>query len=193
MAPSTGTQSPIVKLAIAVGVLLLAAGACVAGLQETRLTCTRAACEVVKTYPDSRTRHDLRDVHAVEVHQGSGKQRNTYTVVIVDSRGVSTRIHSSGEAGAAALKRELEEVLAGQRPRLELVTPPMYWMFAFVAMLAVFSLLEIRAAIRGWGKHAAPAPAPARAPAQRRAIVLWAALLAVTLVVSGVGNCLLRS
>mgnify|MGYP000281731654 FL=1 len=138
------------------------------------------------------TRHDLRDVHAVEVHQGSGKQRSTYTVVIVDSRGGSTRIHSSGEAGAAALKRELEEVLAGQRPRLELVTPPMYWMFAFVAMLAVFALLEIRAAIRGWGRHAAPAPAPARAPAQRRALVLWAALLAVTLVVSGVGNCLLR-
>ena len=188
MATSTRPQSPITRLAIAVGALLLAAGAAVAGLQETRLTCTRAACETVKTFPASLTRQELRDIHAVEIHQGSGKQRGTYSVSLVDTRGASIRIHSSGEAGAATFKRELEEVLAGQRPRLEVVTPPMYWIFAFVALLAAFSFYEIRAAIRSWGTYTRPA----RAKTSSRPYLLWGALVVGALVVSTAANFILE-
>lgn len=188
MATSTGPQSPLTTLAIAIGAVLLAAGAAVAGLQETRLTCTRDACETVKTFPASHTRQDLSDVRDVEIHQGSGKQRNTYTVSLIDTRGASIRIHSSGEAGAATFKRELEEVLAGQRPQLEVVSPPMYWMLAFVVLLLVFGGYEAREAVRSWGKYARPA-AP---KTSRRPFILWGALVVGALVVSSVGNFILE-
>ncbi len=176
------------KLGIAAGVLLLAVAGTVAGLRETRLTCTRAECVTVQTFPASRTRQDLTDIRAVEVHQGSGKQRNTYTVSLIDTRGSSLRIHSSGEAGATQFKRELEEVLAGQRPQLEVVSPPMYWMLVFVALLVLFAGYEVREAIRSRGKYVRPP----RQKTNSRPYILWGALVVGALVVSAAGNFMLE-
>lgn len=178
----------MVKLVIAVGVVLLVVAGTVTGLRETRLTCTRAACETVTTFPSSRTRQDLGDIRGVEVHQGGGKQRNTYYVSLIDTRGSSIRIHSSGEAGAAAFKRELEEVLAGQRPQLEVVTPPMYWMLAFVALIVLLAVHEIRETIRNRGKYVRPP----RQKTNSRPFVLWGALVVGALVVSAAGNFILE-
>lgn len=174
----------MVKLFIAAGVLLLAVGGTVAGLRETRLTCTRAACETVRSFPSSRSRQDLGDIRGVEVLRGSGKQRDNYVVSLINTRGSSIRIHSSGEAGANTLKRELEEVLAGQRAQLEVISPPMYWMLGFVALLVLFAVYEVRETVRSWGKYVRPA----RQPTNRRPYVLWGALVVGALVVSAVGN-----
>jgi len=184
----SGPQSPAAKLVIAVGVLLLAVAGTVGGLRETRLTCTRAACETVKTFPSSRSRQDLGDIRGVEVHQGSGKQRNTHYVSLINTRGSSIRIHTSGEAGAAAFKRELEEVLAGQRPQVEVISPPMYWMLGFVALLVLFAVHEVRETVRSWGKYVRPP----RQPTNWRPYVLWGALVVGALVVSAVGNFMLE-
>lgn len=185
---SSGPQSPIMKLVIAVGLLMLVAAGTVAGLGETRLTCTRAECVTVHTFPSSRTRQDLTDIRAVEVHRGSGKQRDTHNVYLVNTRGSSIRIHSSGEAGAAQFKRELEEVLTGQRPQLEVVSPPMYWMLAFVALLVLLAIYEIRDTIRNWGKYVRPP----RQPTNSRPYILWGALVVGALVVSAAGNFILE-
>ena len=188
MATSTGPQSPTAKLAIGVGMLALAAGSAVFGLRETRLTCTPAACETVQSYPTSRTRQDLAEIHAVEVHQRSGKQRGVYIVSLIDTKGASIRVHSAGQTGAETFKRELEELLAGQRQRIEVVTPPIYWMLAFAALLVLFAVYEIREAIRSWGKYARPA----RTRAAGRPIVLWGALTVGALVVAVTGNYFLE-
>ncbi len=188
MATSTGPQSPAAKLAIGVGMLLLAAGATVLGLRETRLTCTPAACETLKSFPTSRTRQELAGIHAVEVHQGSGKQRGVYTVSLIDTKGASIRVHAAGQTGAETFKRELEELRAGQRQHIEVVTPPMYWMLAFVALLVIVAGYEIREGIRGRGKYARPA----RPRTEGRPIVLWSALTVGALVVAAAGNYMLE-
>lgn len=188
---SSGPKSPAGKLALAVGALVIAALCAVGGLQETRLTCTRAACETVQSFPSSRTRRDLTDIRAVEIHQSTGKQRGVHVVSVIDSKGASLRIHSSGEAGAATFKRELEELLAGQREQVVAVTPPTYWILAFVALLVAFAGFEIREAIRGWGKYAPPKQPPPAAGA-RRPIVLWGALVVGVLVVALAGNYILE-
>jgi hypothetical protein len=103
-----------------------------------------------------------------------------YIVSLIDTKGASIRVHSAGQTGAETFKRELEELLAGQRQRIEVVTPPIYWMLAFAALLVLFAVYEIRAAIRSWGKYARPA----RTRAAGRPIVLWGALTVGALVVA---------
>lgn len=180
--PSSGPKSPAGKLAVSIGVLVLAAGAAVMALQETRLTCSRTTCETVKSFPGARTVKDLRDVRAVEIHQGTGKQSSSYYVDVLDSKGSSSRLHTSDKAGAHALKRELEALLAGQRAQIEVITPPMYWMFAFVALLVAFGVLEIRDAIRSWGKYAPAKHVAMRArdtSARRRILIFGGAAIAM--------------
>lgn len=188
---SSGPKSPAGKLALAIGALVIAALCGVAGIQETRLTCTRAACETVKSFPSSHTSRSLADIRAVEIHLGTGKQRNVRTVSVIDSKGASFRIHSSADASAATFKRELEELLAGQREQVVAVTPPSYWILIFVALLVAFAVFEIREAIRGWGKYAPPKK-PRPAPGARRPIVMWGALVVGVFVVALAGNYFLE-
>lgn len=154
VAPTSAPQSTTTQVAIAVGLLLFAAVTGVVALQEKRVTCTPAACETTTTWPASSTRQPLAGVRAVEVHEGTGKQRGVFTVSLRTGDSQWVRVHSGDAAHAAALKRELEELLAGQRQQLEIVTPPMYWLFAFVAVLLAFAVLQLRDALRSRGKYA---------------------------------------
>jgi hypothetical protein len=188
VATSRGPQSPAGKIALGVVTLLLAAACAVFGLRETRLTCTPEACETVKSFPASRSRRDLADIHGVEIRESSGKQRGVFIVSVIDTRGASIRVHSSGKDGAETFKRELEELLAGQRQRIEVVTPPAYWMLVFGALLAVFAVYEIREAIRGWGKYVRPA----RPKSARNPLVLVGALGVGAMVLALAGNFILE-
>ena len=177
-------------VAVAVGALLLAAGSVMMGLRETRLTCTPAACAIVKTYPSSRTEQSLAGLEVVEIHEGSGKQRGSWRVSVIDLRGTPITLHSTNQAGAEALKRELEQLLAGQRETVERVTPPTYWMLIFAPLLLLFAIYEIREAIRNRGRYvkAAKPSSSSTGGAMKRPLLMWLALSVGALVVATIAN-----
>ncbi len=178
---------------VAVVALLLAAVSVVMGLRETRLTCTPAACVIVKTYPSSRTEHSLAGLEVVEIYEGSGKQRGVWRVSVIDLQGTPIRLHSTTQDGAEALKRELEQLLAGQRETLERVTPPTYWAWLFAPLLLVFAIYEVRAAIRNRGRYvkAAKPSSSSFAGSLKRPLLMWLGLGVGAFVVAAIANFVL--
>jgi hypothetical protein len=190
--PSSGPRSPWVTAVVILAAVLLAAASVVLGLQERRLTCTPAACATVNTYPSSRAELSLANIRGVEIHEGSGKQRGKWRLSLIDAGGASIPLYSTDQAGAEALKRELEEVLAGKREAVEHVTPPKYWMLLFAPLLLIFAISELRAAIRNRGRYARTAK-PSPPGAMKRPLLLWLGLVAVAIVVSVIGNLVMSA
>ena len=162
------------------------------GLQETRLTCTPAACAIDRNYPTSHKEYALADMRVIEVHQGSGKRRGVWGVSFIDTPGTSIHLHSAGQADAEALQRELEALRAGQRQAVERVTPPTYWMLAFAALLLAFAGYEIRAAIRNRGRYARAAK-PSTGGSMKRPLLLWLGLSVGALALAAIGNFIMTA